>query len=127
MALSTACPKPAPRAIEKAKRLKAAEAERVSVKNAVWKRDRAACRVCGKPADEMHELRFRSLGGRRSLENSIAVCTFRGNNCHRLLQSHAIHVEGANANQRLVFTWNRERVPVGDEPFRILSKRRSQR
>ena len=123
MALSTACPKPPPRVLEKAKRAKAIEAERIAVKRAVWQRDKATCRVCGKPAEEMHELRFRSLGGRRSLENSIAVCTWRGHNCHRLLQSHAIEVEGTNANQRLIFRWAEH---ITERPFRLLSKRRSQ-
>jgi hypothetical protein len=45
---------------------------------------------------------------------------------HRLLQRHAILVEGDDARYRLVFTWNRTMVPVGKEPFRIKSKRWSQ-
>jgi hypothetical protein len=123
----TPCPKPLPRVIEKTIKAREAETHRKEIKAAVWKRDQGRCRVCGETATEMHELRFRSLGGERSPVNSVAVCTFNAHNCHRLLQTHAIHVEGSDANKRLVFTWNRDRVPVGKEPFRILSKRRSQR
>jgi hypothetical protein len=124
--LANAQPKPVPRVVEKAVKAKQVEAHRIAVKSAVWARDKGQCRVCGGHATEMHELQFRSLGGVRSTQNSIAVCAYAGRNCHRLLQTHAIHVEGDNADKRLVFTWNRERVPVGSEPFRILSKRRSQ-
>lgn len=45
---------------------------------------------------------------------------------HRLFDAHAIEVEGMDANKRLIFRWNRNVVPVGQEPFRLLSKRRSQ-
>lgn len=45
---------------------------------------------------------------------------------HKLLQKHAIEVEGDDANGRLIFRWNRDLIPVGSEPFRIRSKRRSQ-
>lgn len=116
-----------PRVLAKASKAKAEEAHRKAIKAQVFSRDGGKCRVCGGSAEEMHELDFRSLGGVRSLENSIAVCIFRGNNCHKLLQSHAIEVEGTNANLRLIFSWNRRMVPAGTEPFRIKSKRRSQR
>lgn len=119
-------PKPTPRVLVKAAKAKATEQQRRSVKRQVFDRDGGKCRVCGGPATEMHELQFRSLLGKRSLENSIAVCIHNGRNCHRLLQTHAIDVEGTNANARLVFRWNRAMVPVGSEPFRIKSKRWSQ-
>jgi 5-methylcytosine-specific restriction endonuclease McrA len=103
------------------------EKHRKEVKAAVWKRDGGKCRVCGDAAQEMHELEFRSLGGKRSLENSIAVCAFGSrHNCHRLLQKHEIEVQGENANKRLVFTWA-DYVPKKARTFQILSKRRSQR
>ena len=116
-----------PRVIEKAQKVKAIEAHRKSVKAQVFARDGGKCRVCGGPAQEMHELVFRSLGGKRSLENSIAVCNYQGRNCHRLLQRLCIEWEGADANARVVFHWNRKMIPKGTEPFRILSKRRSER
>jgi hypothetical protein len=45
---------------------------------------------------------------------------------HKLFDAHAIEVEGTDADQRLIFRWNRNVVPVGQEPFKLLSKRRSQ-
>lgn len=121
-----ACPKPIPRALERAENKRKAEEHRKEIKALVWKRDEGKCRVCGGPATEMHELRFRSLGGQRSTENSIAVCTGMagGKNCHRYLQSHAIEVEGTNANRRLIFRWNLP--PDVKPPHRIRSKRWSQ-
>lgn len=116
-----------PGVVTKHLRRKAKEAERIAIKKLVFARDGGKCRVCGGRAEEMHELDFRSLGGQRSLENSIAVCIFRGKNCHQLLQKHAIEVEGTDANTRLIFRWNRAMVARGSEPFRIRSKRRSQR
>lgn len=99
--------KPIPRVVEKAERDKAIERHRRTVKAAVFARDHGCCRVCGRKAYEMHELRFRSLLGKRSLENSIAVCDFRGNNCHWLLQRHIISYafvdQDAGANGVIVF------------------------
>lgn len=120
-------PKPTPRPITKAVKAKTVESHRRTIKAAVFARDKGKCRVCGGPAQEMHELRFRSLGGKRSMENSIAACNFTGRNCHRLLQTLCLDVEGTDANGRLIFHWNRAMVPKGSEPFKILSKRRSQR
>lgn len=45
---------------------------------------------------------------------------------HKLFDAHAIEVEGTDASKRLIFRWNRNLVAVGSEPFRLLSKRRSQ-
>jgi 5-methylcytosine-specific restriction endonuclease McrA len=114
-----------PRAVTKAVRKRDEEAERKRIKKLVFARDGGKCRVCGKPATEMHELLFRSLMGERSLENSVAVCTFEANNCHSLLQTHAIAVEGEDANGRLVFRWA-EHIKPEHRTFVIKSKRRSQ-
>lgn len=115
-----------PRQLVKAQRKKAEEQHRKAVKAAVWKRDGGRCRVCGDPATEMHELLFRSLMGKRSTENSIAVCgPMTPHRCHRLLQTHAIEVEGKDANKALRFFWA-DHVPVTHRFFRILSRRRSQ-
>ena len=70
------------------------------VRDAVFTRDGARCRVCGGPGTEIHELRFRSLGGQISERNSVCVCA----RCHTRLQTHRLRVGGANANQSLVFT-----------------------
>lgn len=100
--------KPTPRVVEKP--IKAAKLEKLrrEIKTLVFTRDKGQCRVCGGHAHEMHELRFRSLGGKRSLVNSIAVCTGMGNgkNCHRLLQTLVIdYAAGARgANGAIRFT-----------------------
>lgn len=45
---------------------------------------------------------------------------------HGLLESGAIEYEGDDADSRVVFFWNRSKIPVGTEPLRIKSKRWSQ-
>ena len=75
----------------------AIEKDRVEIKAQVFKRDGGRCRVCGAPATEMHELVFRSRGGVRSLHNSIAVCDWRANSCHQMLQKHVIQFSFRNA------------------------------
>jgi hypothetical protein len=54
---------------------------------------------------------------------NIFVCAWEA---HKALEDCLIEIEGTDANKRLVFRWNRRVVPVGQEPFRIASKRRSQ-
>ncbi len=103
-------PKPRPRVLEKADKRKAIEQHRRDMKKAIFARDNGRCRCCGGTAHEMHELRFRSLGGERSLENSIALCNYRGKNCHRLIQTHVISAEPLDgrfgANGLIAFTDN---------------------
>lgn len=45
---------------------------------------------------------------------------------HKAYDAHLLEREGEDADLRLIFRWNRRLVPVGQEPFRIASKRRSQ-
>ncbi len=65
-----------------------------AVRRHVMGRERGECRCCReffrrrRPATDMHEIRFRSLGGVVSPFNSIAVCR----PCHELLQRHTIRV-----------------------------------
>tara|TARA_R110000824_G_scaffold8899_3_gene40409 strand:- start:19756 stop:20097 length:342 start_codon:yes stop_codon:yes gene_type:complete len=92
-------PKPIPRKKEKRQR-EAKNREWVSwVRVKVFEREKNQCRVCQQQAEEMHEMRFRSLGGLVSLKNSIAVCR----SCHRDLQQHRIDVVGDDANGILTF------------------------
>lgn len=94
-----AFPKPVSKKIEKRKK-KAKNREWVSwVRERVFDRDGHKCRVCSKRAEEMHEIKFRSLGGLVSLNNSIAVCC----ECHMDLQQHRLDVVGDNANGDLKF------------------------
>jgi 5-methylcytosine-specific restriction endonuclease McrA len=90
--------KPMPKVLERKLKRAAIEKHRVSIKAEVFKRDGGKCRCCGAHATEMHELRFRSLGGKRSLENSIAVCDWRANSCHQMLQRLVILAECVSAN-----------------------------
>jgi hypothetical protein len=82
-----------------------AESKQVkAIRAAVFERDRFLCRCCGhRPAESMHEIRPRSLGGKVSLENSIAACGSGTTGCHGFMQSHQIRVMGKNAQRTLSF------------------------
>jgi hypothetical protein len=82
-----------------------AESKQVkAIRAAVFERDRYLCRCCGhRPAESMHEIRPRSLGGKVSLENSIAACGSGTTGCHGFMQSHQIRVMGKNAQRTLSF------------------------
>lgn len=57
----------------------------------VFARERDRCRCCRvRPAESRHELRFRSLGGKVTRENCVAVCGSGTTGCHGYLQAHAI-------------------------------------
>jgi len=85
--------KPLKRSTIKAKRRKVKNAHTAEVRAYVFERDNYRCRVCKKkPATSMHEIRPRSLGGKVSPENSIAVCGDGTSGCHGMLQRHIIGV-----------------------------------
>lgn len=79
-----------------------------AVKRAVMERDLKTCRVCGKPAESVHELRFRSLGGAVSLKNSIATCGDGTRGCHGQLQRNELTWVG-NPNGKLRFFDNKRK------------------
>lgn len=94
--------------VTRAKRRRA-EGKLVSpVRRAVFEREASICRCCQvRGAASLHELRFRSLGGKRSLENSIATCGDGVRGCHGFLQRNEITYQKttpAGADGRLVFT-----------------------
>jgi hypothetical protein len=75
----------------------------------VFDRERHTCRCClRRSAQSMHELLFRSVGGKRSANNSIAVCGDGTRGCHGFLQRHEITWGGTEdgAEAMLVFTVN---------------------
>lgn len=92
---------------QRAKRMKALDTEETRVY--VFARERNLCRCCRKrPAESMHELQFRSLGGKVSVRNSIAVCGELGTEqCHGFLQANQIaweaHDTAARAEGTLSF------------------------
>jgi hypothetical protein len=55
---------------------------------------------------------------------NIFVCAWE---VHQALERGEIEIEGTDANKRLFFRWNRRLVPVGKEPFRIVTADRSSR
>lgn len=72
----------------------------------VFGRERGICRCCRfRPAESMHELRFKSLGGKVNKRNSVAVCGDGVNGCHGMLQRNQITYEPRDgANGTLYFT-----------------------
>jgi hypothetical protein len=69
-----AIPKPEPRKRTKGRKLRAKQKNTREVRPYVFARERNLCRVTRfLPAESMHELRPKSLGGRVSRRNSVAV------------------------------------------------------
>lgn len=103
-----ACPKPEPRTRTKNRIKRAKRGDVAAVRAYVFGRERNLCRCCRfRAAESMHELRPRSLGGKVSRQNSVAVCGSGTTGCHGLLQSHQISVQTwmpLGAEDRLVFT-----------------------
>lgn len=90
--------------LDKQDRKAAEDAADAKAKEQVRKRDKGICRVCGRPATEVHEaLKFKSQGGVASLQNSIHVCAQPAGHCHQLLQKHQIHVIGDHCSKPLIF------------------------
>ncbi len=86
-------PKPEPRKRVQAREDRQRATQTHRVRMYVFARERGLCRVCQQPATELHELRFRSLGGKISLHNSIAVCA----RDHLKLQRHELIPSGDDA------------------------------
>jgi 5-methylcytosine-specific restriction endonuclease McrA len=107
MALSNACPKPAPRWIDKAKR-RAEEAKQMKAcYAAVDLRDGKQCRVCQArvgglgqlEAAHHHHLQYRSKGGGHDPDNVLTLCV----RCHTALHNSEIALSG-DANARAAET-----------------------
>lgn len=93
------CPIPKPERRKKTKaREERVESERVAkVRAYVFARERNVCRCCRcRPAESMHELRPRSLRGKVSRSNSVAVCGSGTTGCHGFLQQHRITWDGSH-------------------------------
>lgn len=88
------------RAQDRARRRRVQLGEERDIKDQVLERDDYTCRVCGKPAQSVHEIKAKGMGGSRSavsLENSIAVCGDGTRGCHGKLQRYEIRVYPASA------------------------------
>lgn len=126
-------PKGQIRALAKVEKARTAQAQLDACYAAVDKRDGLIDRVTGKrvvpgsPDPKLtrtrHHLDERSTAPHKKYDPSnVIVCSAQ---THQFLQSHALEVEGTDANQRLFFRWNRNMVKPGREPFKIASKNRS--
>ena len=105
-------PKPVSRKTLKQRERQTAADRVAAVRVYVFGRERDICRCCRiRRADSMHELRPRSLGGRVSHGNSVAVCGSGTTGCHGFLQSHQID-------------WHAKRIIGADGPleFRAATK-----
>src|SRR5215831_15209150 len=87
-----AIPKPPKRATVKAKARRARAEYVATIRQYVFARERNLCRCCRlRPAESMHEIVSRSIGGKVSRRNSIAVCGQLGTDkCHGMLQQKRI-------------------------------------
>lgn len=91
-----ALPKPEPRKRVKARRKRQHAAVVRDIRAYVFLREQNICRICRiRRAESMHEIRPRSLGGRVSPQNSIAVCGNGVEGCHGFAQRHDIWIEGS--------------------------------
>ncbi len=94
-------PKPERRKRTKARKVRAKRRDAADVRVYVFGRERDLCRCCRKRrAQSLHELQFRSQGGKVSKRNSVAVCGDGVRGCHGFLQRHEIEWEEHNAIRR---------------------------
>jgi hypothetical protein len=130
-----AFPKGQPKVLAKADTRREAEKALRDAYKAVDARDKKTCRATGRPLVagavdprmrlERHHIQKRSTD-KRLIDDPVNIVTVAGD-VHQLLEAHALEIEGVNADKRLVFRWNRAMVAAGKEPFKLLSKRKSQR
>ena len=96
----TPVPKGTPKVVQKIVATRKAASLDRREKEAVRKRDREACRVCGRKSREVHERLFKSRGGVASLSNSLVLCRV----CHGLAQGHGgLKVYGPSCDGLLSF------------------------
>lgn len=92
----------------KAREKRAQRKDIAAIREYVFEREHGICRCCRvRPAASMHELIFRSLGGKVSRKNSVAVCGSGTSGCHGFLQSNQIAWAGTPneiAEGRLMFS-----------------------
>ena len=91
---SVAYPKPEPRKRIKARRKRQQRKVVADVRAYVFARERGMCRCRHyRPAESMHEIIFRSQGGKVTPENSIAVCGDGVRGCHGRLHRRDITIQ----------------------------------
>lgn len=98
-----AFPKAERKAKSKARQIRVKAKQTKDVRQYVFGRERYRCRCCRlRTANSLHEIQFRSQGGKVSRRNSIAVCGDGVNGCHGFMQRHEVSVfiglEGAEGD-----------------------------
>lgn len=102
-----AAPKPKPWKRTKAAKKRLSWKRNKTTRDYIFGRERNVCRCCRvRRAETMHEIIFRSRGGKVNCANSIAVCGDGVRGCHGLMQRHEISVEMTpyGAEETLTFT-----------------------
>lgn len=102
-----AIPKPEARQRVKARTDRKSALSTKDVRGYVFARERNLCRCCrSRDAESLHEIKFKSLGGKVSRKNSIAVCGDGVRGCHGFCQRHEIVVgySPLGAEGELIFT-----------------------
>lgn len=102
---------PKPERREKTKRRAERQQSDKDAKIRVWvfARERDLCRICRiRPAESRHELKFKSLGGKVTRQNAVAVCGSGTTKCHGFAQRNEIRytfeVPAAGAEGTVIFT-----------------------
>lgn len=120
-----AIPKPEPRKTSQRRDTREQTDRHARIRQYVFARERNICRVTRYlPAESMHELQFRSTGGKVSRANSIAVDGDGTRGIHGMLQRHEITYrfehDGLGAEGTIIFTAktqaaaDRMRVQIGE-------------
>lgn len=86
--IRNAKPKPMPRVLSNWHKKLEAERQWKKVSAFVRKRDGGKCRSCGKPGSQIHNIVYRSHGGKDEAGNLILTCT----KCHSWIHAKAILV-----------------------------------
>lgn len=86
-------PKPEPRKKTKAREQRAQRKDSAAIRQYVFARERDLCRCCRKRlATSLHEIVPRSVGGKISKKNSIALCGDGVLGCHGFCQRWEIDI-----------------------------------
>jgi hypothetical protein len=81
----------------------------------VFAREQNICRCCRiRRSESMHELHFRSLGGKVSKRNSVAVCGDGVRGCHGFLQRNEIAWQGESLGAEGLLMFHPKTAPSAE-------------
>lgn len=84
-------PKGTPRVVDRIAQKAALALQERICRKAVKARDQGKCRVCGRPATELHHLQKRSQGGKWTEANIVSLCQ----TCHRFEHAALLRISGS--------------------------------